>query len=85
MPRHISLLFPGQGSQSIGMLDDFDDSKINLIRKISNNLFDFDLIDVINNGPDDLINRLYVQRDDDTRIKALCFDIISPYEGLKQK
>ncbi len=57
MPRHISLLFPGQGSQSIGMLDDFDDSKINPIRKISNNLFDFDLVDVIKNGPDDLINR----------------------------
>ena len=57
MPRHISLLFPGQGSQSIGMLDEFDDSKINPIRKISNNLFDFDLVDVIKNGPDDLINR----------------------------
>ena len=57
MPRHISLLFPGQGSQSIGMLNDFDDLKINPIRKISNNLFDFDLVDVIKNGPDDLINR----------------------------
>jgi [acyl-carrier-protein] S-malonyltransferase len=57
MPRHISLLFPGQGSQSVGMLNDFDESKINQIKEISNNLFDFDLVDVIKNGPDDLINR----------------------------
>ena len=69
MPRHISLLFPGQGSQSIGMLNDFDDSKINPIRKISNNLLShskpnqvyMNKVSLINsNTNDDDINKYFL-------------------------
>ena len=39
MPRHISLLFPGQGSQSIGMLDAFTTAEKNNTLAISEDLF----------------------------------------------
>ena len=57
MPRHISLLFPGQGSQSIGMLDAFTTTEKNNTLAISNDLFDFDLFEVANNGPEELLNK----------------------------
>ena len=57
MPRHLSLLFPGQGSQSIGMLKNFKSEDITEISSITNDIFDFDLVDIINNGPDELLNK----------------------------
>ena len=56
MPRHLSLLFPGQGSQSIGMLKSFNSEDISEISSISSDIFDFDLVDIIKNGPDELLN-----------------------------
>ena len=60
MPRHLSLLFPGQGSQSIGMLKSFNSEDISEISSISNDIFDFDLVDIIKNGPDELLNKTSV-------------------------
>ena len=57
MPRHISLLFPGQGSQSIGMLDAFTTTEKNNTLAISKDLFDFDLFEVARNGPEELLNK----------------------------
>ena len=57
MPRHISLLFPGQGSQSIGMLDAFTKAEKNNTLAISEDLFNFDLFEVVCNGPEELLNK----------------------------
>jgi [acyl-carrier-protein] S-malonyltransferase len=56
MPRHISLIFPGQGSQSIGMLDSFSDHKLNYVSKISKEVLDINIIDYIKNGPEENLN-----------------------------
>ena len=56
MPRHISLVFPGQGSQSVGMLDDFSLEEISSIKPALTEL-PFDLIDIIQNNPEDLLNQ----------------------------
>ena len=56
MPRHISLIFPGQGSQSIGMLDSFSEDELNYVTKISEEILDIDIIDCIKNGPEEDLN-----------------------------
>ena len=57
MPRHISLIFPGQGSQSIGMLDSFSKDEVNYVTKISKDVLDIDIIDCIKNGPEEDLNK----------------------------
>ena len=57
MPRHISLLFPGQGSQSLGMLSSFNSEDLDFISSVSKETLSFDLLDVIQNGPDDRLNQ----------------------------
>ena len=56
MPRHISLVFPGQGSQSVGMLNDFSQDDISSIKPALTEL-PFNLIDIIQNNPDDILNK----------------------------
>jgi len=43
MPRHISLLFPGQGSQSLNMLSTFSSSEINSVSNTVNNALEIDI------------------------------------------
>ena len=57
MPRHISLLFPGQGSQSLGMLSSFSSEDLDFISSASKEILSFDLLDVIQSGPDDKLNQ----------------------------
>jgi [acyl-carrier-protein] S-malonyltransferase len=57
MSRHISLLFPGQGSQSLGMLSSFNSEDLDFISSASKETLSFDLLDVIQNGPDDKLNQ----------------------------
>ena len=57
MPRHISLLFPGQGSQSLGMLSSFNSEDLDFISSASKETLSFDLLDVIQSGPDDKLNQ----------------------------
>ena len=57
MPRHISLLFPGQGSQSLGMLSSFSNEDINFISEASNKVLSVDLVNVIQQGPEDKLNQ----------------------------
>ena len=55
MPRHISLIFPGQGSQSIGMLDSFSEDELNYVDKISKKVLDeVGLSDRITHKPNQL-------------------------------
>jgi [acyl-carrier-protein] S-malonyltransferase len=56
MPRHISLVFPGQGSQSVGMLNEFSQDDISSIKPALTEL-PFDLIDIIQNNPEDILNK----------------------------
>ena len=51
MPRHISILFPGQGSQSTGMLNRHSKDLLKSYEDDINNLLGFNLVDIINNGP----------------------------------
>ena len=53
MPRHITIIFPGQGSQSIGMLDNFSSSYLDSYRDIILDSLGFDLIDIISNGSEE--------------------------------
>ena len=46
MAKHISVVFPGQGSQSIGMLDQFSHEDI-LSSGYDTDIFNFDLLDII--------------------------------------
>ena len=57
MPRHISIVFPGQGSQSLGMLDCFSKDTLNSYKDLIIKSLGFDLIDIINNGPEEELNR----------------------------
>ena len=57
MPRHISLLFPGQGSQSLGMLSSFNSEDLDFISSASKETLSFDLLDVIQSGPDEKLNQ----------------------------
>ena len=57
MPRHISLLFPGQGSQSLEMLSSFSNEDINFISEVSNKVLSVDLVNVIQQGPEDKLNQ----------------------------
>ena len=57
MPRHISLLFPGQGSQSLGMLSSFNSEDLEFISSASKETLPFDLLDLIQSGPDDKLNQ----------------------------
>ena len=57
MPRHISLLFPGQGSQSLGMLSSFSSVDLDFISSASKEILSFDLLDIIQSGSDDKLNQ----------------------------
>ncbi len=57
MPRHISLIFPGQGSQSIGMLNSFSQDEIDNVTNISKEVLDIDIVDCIKNGPEEDLNK----------------------------
>ena len=57
MNHHITIVCPGQGSQSVGMLSSFDDDFVNSEYEKIKDLFDFDLIDIIQNNPNNLLNK----------------------------
>ena len=57
MPRHISLIFPGQGSQSIGMLNSFSGDELDSVSKISTEVLEIDIVDCIKNGPEEVLNK----------------------------
>ena len=57
MPRHISILFPGQGSQHLGMLDNLPVELVESYRELALKKLDFDLVEIINKGPEDVLNK----------------------------
>ena len=57
MPFNGCFIFPGQGSQYLGMLENFNKNEIELLEQSFNRLFDFDLISIIQNGPSESLNK----------------------------
>lgn len=57
MPRHITIAFPGQGSQFLGMLNHFQDDLIENLKSDISNSLDFNIIDLIKYGPDEKLNK----------------------------
>ena len=57
MPRHISIAFPGQGSQKIGMLDCLPNDLVNNYKNEALDALGFDLVDIINNDKNDELNK----------------------------
>ena len=74
MSKHISVVFPGQGSQSQGMTDIFSPDELNNIGYI--NPFDFDLLDIINHDEEKLNKSYYTQ-------PALVLTSLLYYQRLK--
>lgn len=74
MSKHISVVFPGQGSQSQGMTNIFSSDELNSIGYI--NPFDFDLLDIINHDEEKLNKSYYTQ-------PALVLTSLLYYQRLK--
>ncbi|MGB1838887.1 MAG: ACP S-malonyltransferase [Gammaproteobacteria bacterium] len=74
MSKHISVVFPGQGSQSQGMTDIFSPDELNNIGYV--NPFDFDLLDIINHDEEKLNKSYYTQ-------PALVLTSLLYYQRLK--
>ncbi|AKO64441.1 hypothetical protein VI34_07115 [Methylophilales bacterium MBRSG12] len=55
------LLFPGQGSQSIGMMDGFDSSLIKEVFDMGSDIFGEDLLDLITSDNDKINQTIYTQ------------------------
>ena len=78
MPRHISIVFPGQGSQSLGMLGCFSNDILNSYKDLIIKSLGFDLIDIINNGPEEELNRTSITQ------PAILFTSYLYFKNLKE-
>ena len=57
MPRHITVAFPGQGSQFVGMLDHLPEGFINNFKDDIRESLEFDILDIIKNGSEEKLNK----------------------------
>ena len=57
MPRHITVAFPGQGSQFVGMLDHLPEDFINNFKEDIRESLEFDILDIIKNGSEEKLNK----------------------------
>ena len=74
MSKHISVVFPGQGSQSQGMTEIFSSDEVNNLGY--KNPFDFDLLDIINHDEEKLNKSYYTH-------PALVLTSVLYYQRLK--
>ena len=79
MPRHISIIFPGQGSQSLGMLDNFYNNSIDAYKDTISNSLDIDLLDIISNGPENELNKTSITQ------PAILLTSFIQFKELKKK
>jgi [acyl-carrier-protein] S-malonyltransferase len=54
---HYAVLFPGQGSQVVGMAEDVISSRADLLGQAANDLLGWDLAATIRNGPQEVLTR----------------------------
>lgn len=52
-----AVLFPGQGSQAVGMAEDVLSARSDLLGQAANDVLGWDLADTIRNGPEDLLTQ----------------------------
>ncbi len=52
-----AVLFPGQGSQTVGMAEDVLSERTDLLGSAANDVLGWDLADTIRNGPEDLLTQ----------------------------
>ena len=79
MPRHISIIFPGQGSQSLGMLDHFSSKSIDAYKDTISNSLDIDLLNIISNGPKEELNKTSITQ------PAILLTSFIQFKELKKK
>tara|TARA_B100001113_G_scaffold318293_1_gene286230 strand:+ start:342 stop:1265 length:924 start_codon:yes stop_codon:yes gene_type:complete len=83
MPRHISIVFPGQGSQTLGMLDSLPSDLINKYKDDVIEALNFDLIDLITNGSNDDLNKTSVTQPAVLLTSFLYYEYISELLDIK--
>ena len=54
---HYAVLFPGQGSQAVGMAEDVISSRTDLLGQVANDVLGWDLAATIRNGPQELLTQ----------------------------
>ena len=83
MPRHISIVFPGQGSQTLGMLDSLPSDLVNKYKDDVIEALNFDLIDLITNGSNDDLNKTSVTQPAVLLTSFLYYEYISELLDIK--
>ena len=68
----VGLIFPGQGSQEVGMLKDFQDESTQFAQRLeeASAILGFDLTELVNEGPSDRLNQTEI-----TQPALLCMSV----------
>ena len=83
MPRHISIVFPGQGSQTLGMLDSLPKDLVNKYKDDVIEALNFDLIELITNGTNEELNKSSITQPAVLLTSFLYYEYISQLLDIK--
>ena len=83
MPRHISIVFPGQGSQTLGMLDPLPKELVNKYKDDVIEALNFDLIELITNGTNEELNKTSITQPAVLLTSFLYYQYISQLLDIK--
>jgi len=83
MPRHISIVFPGQGSQTLGMLDPLPKDLVNKYKDDVIEALNFDLIELITNGTNEDLNKTSITQPAVLLTSFLYYEYISQLLDIK--
>ena len=83
MPRHISIVFPGQGSQVLGMLDPLPKDLVNKYKDEVIEALNFDLIEIITNGSNEDLNKTSITQPSVLLTSFLYYKYISELLDIK--
>lgn len=74
----IALVFPGQGSQSVGMLTEFSryGDSINIRLAEANEILGFDLLKMVSEGPEDLLNQTEITQPAILAVSVGLYDLL---------
>lgn len=74
----IALVFPGQGSQSVGMLTEFSryGDSINIRLAEANEILGFDLLKIVSEGPEDLLNQTEITQPAILAVSVGLYDLL---------
>lgn len=74
----IALVFPGQGSQSVGMLNEFSryGDSINIRLAEANEILGFDLLKIVSEGPEDLLNQTEITQPAILAVSVGLYDLL---------